>query len=123
MVKVEEAQLGENNKRPIFPIILIIAGLMILVGALAGTFLFSDANDQPGGINPDAGMPFPQIQRVDLSDAKRAFDDGSAVFVDVRGQTFYQNGHIPGALSIPLNQMEDRLEELNQDDWIILYCT
>lgn len=98
-------------------------GLVILIGALVSIFLVSNQRDQPVASNPDPGIPFPQIQRVDLSTAKSALDEGTAVFVDVRGQSFYQDGHIPGALSIPLNQLEERLVELNQDDWIILYCT
>lgn len=115
--------MGETNKRPIIPIILIIVGLVILIGALASIFLVADPGEQSVASKPDPGYPFPQIQRVDLSTAKDAFDGGTAVFVDVRGVSFYQDGHIPGALSIPLNQLEDRLGELNQDDWIILYCT
>jgi hypothetical protein len=115
--------LGENKRRPIFPIILIVVGLVILIGALAGVFLLSGGDDQPVANNPDPGVPFPQVQRVDLSTTKEAFDNGTAVFVDVRGEEYFQNGHIPGALSVPLNQLEDRLDELGQDEWIILYCT
>ena len=111
------------KKSPIFPIVLMAVGLVILIGALASIFLVTDPGGQPEAGNPDPGIPFPQIERVDLSTAKSALDEGTAVFVDVRGQSFYQDGHIPGALSIPLNQLEERLVELNQDDWIILYCT
>lgn len=115
--------MGENKKRPLFPIILIAVGLVILIGALASIFLGFDPGSEPAVSNPNPGIPSPQIQRVDLPTAKDAFDKGTAVFVDVRGQSFYQDGHIPGSLSIPLNQLEDRLVELSQDDWIILYCT
>jgi hypothetical protein len=115
--------LGEKKRRPIFPIILMAIGLVILIGALASIFLSSNPQGQPVASNPDAGIPFPEIQRLDLATAKGAYDEGTAVFVDVRDQLYYQDGHIPGALSIPLNQVEDRLDELNKDDWIILYCT
>ena len=111
------------EKRPIIPIVLMAVGLVLLIGALASIYLVSNPGDQPVASNQDLGIPFPQIQRVDLSTAKTALDQETAVFVDVRGQSFYQDGHIPGALSIPLNQLEERLVELNQDDWIILYCT
>lgn len=115
--------MGEIKKRPIFPIVLMAVGLVILIGALASIFIVSNQRDQPLASNPDPDVPYPQIQRVDLSTAKNALDEGTAVFVDVRGQPYYQDGHIPGALSIPLNELEDRLVELNRDDWIILYCT
>ena len=115
--------MGEKNRRPIFPIILMVVGLVILIGALAIIFLSSNPEDQPVTSKPDAGIPFPQIQRLSLSTAKGAYDEGTAVFVDVRDQSYYQESHIPGALSIPLDQLEKRLDELNKDDWIILYCT
>lgn len=115
--------MGENKRRRIFPIVLMAVGLIIIIGALASIFYRSDPESQPESRNPDTSIPYPEITRVDLSTAKGAYDDGTAVFVDVRDQSYYQDAHIPGARSIPLLQLEDRLDELNQDDWIILYCT
>jgi rhodanese-related sulfurtransferase len=45
------------------------------------------------------------------------------VFLDVRYAEDYAAGHIPGALSIPLTELETRLGELDRTDWIITYCT
>jgi 3-mercaptopyruvate sulfurtransferase SseA len=71
-----------------------------------------------------AGEPtYPEIERVPLADAKAAFDAGTAVFVDVRTAASYNQSHVPGALSIPLNQIENRLDELDASQWIITYCT
>jgi hypothetical protein len=66
---------------------------------------------------------FPEIQRVLLEEAKAALDSGSAVFVDVRSKASYDASHIPGALSIPLGELETRLKELDPKAWIITYCT
>ena len=115
--------MDTNNKRPIYPLILIAAGLLILIGAVTGLILLSGSDDSPPVSNPDQEIPFPKVTRVSLSTAKGAFDDGAAVFVDVRDQIYYESGHIPGARSIPLDQFEGRLGELDRDDWIILYCT
>jgi len=115
--------LGTNNKRPLYPIILIAVGVLILLGAVASLVLLSGPDDAPAASNPNQDIPFPQIGRVNLSTAKGAFDDGAAVFVDVRDQVYYEDGHIPGARSMPLNQLESRLAELDAADWIILYCT
>jgi len=68
-------------------------------------------------------IPFPQIERVDVASAKSALDSGQAVVVDVRDKVYYDDGHITGSISIPLSEIESRLGELNQSDWIILYCT
>jgi hypothetical protein len=70
----------------------------------------------------DAGSHH-EIQRVPLQQAKAAFDARSAVFLDVRGASFYATAHIPGALNIPLADLETRLNELDPSQWIIPYCT
>ncbi len=115
--------MGKNNKRPVFPLLLIAAGLIFLIGAVVGIVFISGGDDSPQVSVPNQKIPYPQIVRVNLSTAKVAFDSGEAVFVDVRDQAYYENEHIPGARSIPLSQFEDRLIELEPTDWIILYCT
>ncbi|MEW6239310.1 MAG: rhodanese-like domain-containing protein [Chloroflexota bacterium] len=79
---------------------------------------------------PTASAPVsePQVSedeapRISLDEARAAFDSGAAVFVDVRSEAAYAEGHIPGALSIPLAELESRLDELDPAQWIITYCT
>jgi 3-mercaptopyruvate sulfurtransferase SseA len=64
-----------------------------------------------------------EVPRVSLEEAKAAFDAKTAVFLDVRSAGSYAAGHVPGALSIPLNEMDARLGELDPQQWIITYCT
>jgi rhodanese-related sulfurtransferase/DNA-binding transcriptional ArsR family regulator len=42
--------------------------------------------------------------------------------LDVRPAEEYAAGHIPGALSIPLDELADRLAELPDDGQIVAYC-
>lgn len=42
--------------------------------------------------------------------------------VDVREQDEWDDGHIPGALHIPLGELADRLGELPEDDTLLLVC-
>ncbi|MGC8857236.1 MAG: rhodanese-like domain-containing protein, partial [Anaerolineae bacterium] len=70
-----------------------------------------------------AQIPESEIPRLQLEEAKAAFEAGTAVFVDVRSATSYAAAHIPGALSIPLADLEARLSELDPNQWIITYCT
>lgn len=44
------------------------------------------------------------------------------VLIDVRQPEEYQAGHIPGALLIPLGEMERRLFELPSDRNLVFYC-
>lgn len=66
-----------------------------------------------------------EVPRVTVEEARAAFDSGSAVFVDVRSSEAYQTSHIPGAVSIPLDEIENNPAGLNLDkeQWIITYCT
>jgi rhodanese-related sulfurtransferase len=66
-----------------------------------------------------------EINRV--AQAKEIFDNGNVVFVDARSQEDYEDGHIPGALSLPVGEFDERIEYfLNQyspDTRIVTYCS
>jgi rhodanese-related sulfurtransferase len=59
------------------------------------------------------------VSRDDLVDRLRC---GAATVLDVRPDDEFQQGHLPGALNIPLSQLERRLAELPADQEIIAYC-
>jgi 3-mercaptopyruvate sulfurtransferase SseA len=68
--------------------------------------------------------PYLEIPRVTVEEAAAALNSGAAVFVDVRGAAQYGQGHVAGALSIPLGDIiEGRTGDLDPNDWIITYCT
>jgi len=46
---------------------------------------------------------------------------GEYLLVDVRQPEEYEEGHIPGAILIPLGELENRLSELNREKKIITY--
>jgi rhodanese-related sulfurtransferase/DNA-binding HxlR family transcriptional regulator len=47
---------------------------------------------------------------------------GDVVLVDVRPVEEFQAGHIDGARSIPIDELEDRLAELPADREVVAYC-
>jgi rhodanese-related sulfurtransferase/rubrerythrin len=47
---------------------------------------------------------------------------GDFLLLDVRQPEEYEAGHIPGAMLIPLGELEARQEELGRDKKIITYC-
>ena len=49
-------------------------------------------------------------------------DSGSYTLLDVRQRREYEEGHIPGALLIPLPQLSDGLGELAKDRPTVVYC-
>ncbi len=44
------------------------------------------------------------------------------VVIDVRPVEEFNSGHIPGAISIPLAELKDRLNEIPNDHEIVAYC-
>ncbi len=62
-----------------------------------------------------------------LDEIKKAVDSGDAVLVDVREKSEWDAGHVKGAISLPLSQMNDGLSEeelklLPDDKVIYLQC-
>ena len=55
---------------------------------------------------------------------KRLIDAGQrdVVLLDVRSAEGYREGHLPGAVSIPFEQLPTRLRELPKSREIITYC-
>ncbi|MFF4755777.1 ArsR/SmtB family transcription factor [Streptomyces sp. NPDC002514] len=47
---------------------------------------------------------------------------GDVVVLDVRPVEEYLAGHIPGAVSIPVDELADRIDELPEDTEIVVYC-
>ena len=47
---------------------------------------------------------------------------GLVSVLDVRPPEEYEAGHLPGAINIPLEELEKRLHELNSDQEIVAYC-
>ena len=117
----------KKRKTTKFPVGILVVGGFLLIIAVA--FLFMQNEPNPAPSQPTAAViaqgeqATSEIPRVSLKDAKAALDANTAVFVDVRGDTVYTQSHIPGALSIPLTDLENHLDELNPADWIITYCT
>lgn len=59
------------------------------------------------------------LSRAELLERVRV---GTAVVVDLRPTEEYAAGHVAGALSIPLEELEARLAELPPDVEVVAYC-
>jgi rhodanese-related sulfurtransferase len=61
--------------------------------------------------------------RIDWAKFKKAYDENSVVVVDVRSADAFEAGHIPRAVSVPLDEVERRAAELQKlGKPIVLYC-
>ncbi|GIV95426.1 MAG: Zn-dependent hydrolase [Herpetosiphonaceae bacterium] len=66
-----------------------------------------------------------KLARFDRRSARdlqtQAAERGMAI-LDVRTPAEYAAGHIPGALNIPLNQLQSRVREIPRDQPLLVYC-
>ena len=103
------------------PILLMLVGLALVIAAIVFSQSLPQSVPAP---TPDAlRVPYPEVPRISLADAKAAFDLGSALFIDVRGEPYYSQGHIQNALSVAESDLDAALPQLDPQAWIITYCT
>jgi rhodanese-related sulfurtransferase len=62
------------------------------------------------------------VERIDRKELRARLARGDVVLVDVRPAEEYAAGHIRGARSIPLGELEERLTELPEDTEVVAYC-
>jgi len=65
---------------------------------------------------------FEALETVDLAALQRRMAEDAVVLLDVRPPDEYAAGHLPGAISLPLEDLADRLAELPRDRTIVAYC-
>jgi rhodanese-related sulfurtransferase len=63
-----------------------------------------------------------EVEAITRDDLLRRLRRNDVVLVDVRPAEEFDAGHIDGAVSIPLDELDQRLEELPADCEIVAYC-
>ena len=110
---VQNLEVGKMQKR-------ISVGLRF---GLSLMFLLSSAL-VPSTVQKAYGTPYVDIE---VSTAYNMITNGSypnLLILDVRTQSEYDDGHLEGAILIPVTELESRIAELatHRDEEIIVYC-
>lgn len=66
--------------------------------------------------------PLDNVPRISAEDAKKEFDNGTAVFVDTRAEFVYRAEHVKGAINLPMEAFDARYREIPTGKKIIAYC-
>lgn len=66
----------------------------------------------------------PDYRVIDAEEAKAIIDKGGALVVDVRTRVEYEEGYIPDAFNVPLDQIDKGIKNVtdDKDATILLYC-
>jgi rhodanese-related sulfurtransferase/predicted transcriptional regulator len=62
------------------------------------------------------------LEAISLVEVRKRMNEGNILLIDVRPQDEYDAGHIPGAISIPIEQLQDHLSLIPKEKDIIAYC-
>jgi rhodanese-related sulfurtransferase len=93
-----------------------VAGLLVLLRQVAETHLH-ELRYVLGEM-----VDVPELTSVDRRRLLERAEKGEVVVIDVRPEHEYQAGHLPFARSVPLDELETRLNELPRDKEIVAYC-
>jgi rhodanese-related sulfurtransferase/DNA-binding transcriptional ArsR family regulator len=63
-----------------------------------------------------------EMEPVSLTELRRRLSKGDVTLIDVRPEAEYRAGHIPGALSMPVDQLGRRYREIPKRREVIAYC-
>lgn len=63
-----------------------------------------------------------ELEPVAAAELAARLRDGTVMLLDVRPSDEYNLGHLPGALNIPLRELQQRLLELPSEQEIVAYC-
>lgn len=63
-----------------------------------------------------------ELEAVSASTLLERLAEGSVIVLDVRPELEFRAGHIPGARSIPITELEERLSEVPIDREVVAYC-
>jgi rhodanese-related sulfurtransferase len=63
-----------------------------------------------------------ELEAVDKEELLRLLKDEAVTLIDVRPEVEYEQGHIPAARSVPVEDLERRLAELPREVEVVAYC-
>ena len=113
------------------PFLIATAAAMMIAGAADAQFK-TPAQTQTGsgaikieapGATTTAGQPdISTARRISREDAMKMVKQKKAVYVDVRSKETFDEGHLPGAISVPLSELPARFKDLPSGKFLITYC-
>ena len=89
-------------------------------------FASTEVRDASGGNPALGGARDAPPGEVPADQMKRLYDEGVTVILDARSPAEYAEGHIPGAINIPYDELPQYLETLQfeaaTDQSVVCYC-
>ena len=92
---------------------VLLAGLLLVFATTMGGAAYGQEEE-------DTSSP---ALRIEWKEFRKLYDGKAIELIDVRGDVVFESGHIPGARSIPLDQVGKYAAELRRARKpVVLYC-
>lgn len=108
-------------------LLLISCALVISLAALTGCNSKDAVSQSQKPVtpaqSPSNSPPADNARRITADELYKLFEKNEVLIIDTRGEDAYREEHIKGAISVPSNEMSERLEELPRTKMIVAYCT
>ena len=111
---------------------LALAALLLFGACKATDSAGGSVTPQAASVNAPAGQAggggtsaasADGVRRITPAELKQILDDGTAVLYDTRAKGAYDAEHIKGSLSLPSNEVGDRVGEMPKGKTLVFYCT
>jgi rhodanese-related sulfurtransferase len=123
--------VNRKTIQEIFILLSISVGLAMIVNLLSPSGIpWVGQWDTSQGVITASPSGTEEEKPEEINSVARAmeiFDNGNVLFVDARSSDNYEDGHIPGAISLPVGQFDEQIESLlnrySSDQPIVTYCS
>ena len=105
-----------------FSSILLLLAAVMFAGCNSAESSKKAVVQRPPGAQIDTAYA-DGIKRMTIQELEQLRARGNVFIVDVRNQAAFDQGHIPGAKLIPVNEVLARINEFPRDKQIITYCS
>lgn len=63
-----------------------------------------------------------ELETLEMTELMKRMKQGNHILVDVRPKNEYETGHITGAISMPIHEIEEHIKNISKDQEVIAYC-
>lgn len=121
--------------KDIFTEVMVLVSLALVMALSVNVFSprriawFGNWDTSRGVIstNPEKDLVVPDFEIDNVVTAKKIYDRGNAVFVDARAEEAFDEGHIKGAVSLPVGRVNTLLNKFKaaypSSTLIVTYCS
>lgn len=100
---------------------------LIVLAFVAFAVVGCGASPPPAGLEQAVVVEAPNrsvglATDLSVSEVQALLEEDALTVVDVREPWEYAEGHIPGAVLIPLGELPDRLAEIPEDEVVVTVC-